>query len=486
MVRVSKQWNASIWTAAIALAAAGCVAVDVGEPSVRSGVKTIVEEDRSPARTQVVAAKVLHQSSFESIRIGLGGDLREEYRRKSHTLATATNEQKRLAFGLFPGAAEEYLLPRGAEKHACYRPNYPAAFAAGVLPAGLFVALGTVHSLLFELPFGSFDCWKKEQREGFSHLGIAGFHKYTAVIPHAPERGPDRDEPSVFKVRENVPASGPYSVEFSIPGLVYSAKADIGSGAASVSFPLPRVREDYEVEARVTFSRLPGRTPSDAATRLLLAETEGKSHRFTLFLHPPPKPPLPKPPVPSSGQPTSPPPRPQATSQSASSAAKAFEIAEITPFPDGRYEVRVRILDRQKTLTVGWDVVADVKRLVHDTYLSGHPAVREHTVRETVRWATEEEGHVLVYTAWAFSVQPVLDSWRYSSDSRRGSIALRIVSGMGADEAKRWARENISAIVADKNVLLRAGGTPPPGAIYRSLDEEFSDGLLTIEFEAIE
>ena len=53
-------------------------------------------------------------------------------------------------------------------------------------------------------------------------------------------------------------------------------------------------------------------------------------------------------------------------------------------------------------------------------------------------------------------------------------------------KVKAWARENIAAVVTDKNVLLTAGERPPEGATFRSLDENFSDGILTVEFEAVQ
>ena len=89
--------------------------------------------------------------------------------------------------------------------------------------------------------------------------------------------------------------------------------------------------------------------------------------------------------------------------------------------------------------------------------------------------------------SWVFSVQPVkTDGWRYDAESRSGWVKLRIEDGISADEAKRWARDNISPIVADKNVLVGAGTPPPPGATYRSLGETFENGLLTVEFQAVQ
>ncbi|MBP5787839.1 MAG: hypothetical protein J6Y19_08505 [Kiritimatiellae bacterium] len=476
------------WLAGGLLTAAGwgCVAVNVGQPVSKFETKRFEEEAETPTRTRVLAVRPVHGATWKSIRVGLGGDLRDEYRRSSYTVSTGHLEQKRLAFGLFPGAAEEYALPRGAEKHTCYKPDYPSAFILGALPAGLFVGLGTVHSLLLELPFGSYDCWQKKQTEGFSHLGLAGFHKYTAIIPRPPERSPDREEPSNFKDRKGVPAVGPYEVSFRIDGLGYSGRKTVKAGEDGVSFDLPTVGRDYEGEALVAFRRVPGVAPLDQTSSLMLSDSQDKVFRFTLFLHPPPKPP-PKPETkPSSPPPVTrpvpspPPPRPAPRVQA------LYEIAGIEPLPDGQYSIRIRVKDRQKTFSIGWQVEEDVKALIRQDYLGRHPRVAEAHVREIVQWNMARDGDILVLTAWAFSVQPVTDGWSYDAESHRGFVRLRISEGMSAAEAKQWAHDNIEAIIEDKNIVVVAGIRPPPGAKYRSLDEEFRNGVLTVEFVAEE
>ena len=78
--------------------------------------------------------------------------------------------------------------------------------------------------------------------------------------------------------------------------------------------------------------------------------------------------------------------------------------------------------------------------------------------------------------------QPTEDEWSYDADTRRGTVSLKVSEGMTPEEAKQWAREHIEAIVQEKNVALDAGG----GAVYRCLDEHLQDGVLTVEFEAVE
>ena len=83
-------------------------------------------------------------------------------------------------------------------------------------------------------------------------------------------------------------------------------------------------------------------------------------------------------------------------------------------------------------------------------------------------------------------VRPLTLSWNYDSDTRMGKVILKIPTSMSPTDAKRWARENIAAIVSDKNVAIDVGQAPPTGATFRSLSESFENGVLTIEFAKIE
>lgn len=49
-----------------------------------------------------------------------------------------------------------------------------------------------------------------------------------------------------------------------------------------------------------------------------------------------------------------------------------------------------------------------------------------------------------------------------------------------------YPREHIQAIVREKNVATEAGKAPPEGAMCRSLGESLEEGVLTVEFEAVE
>ena len=163
-----------------------------------------------------------------------------------------------------------------------------------------------------------------------------------------------------------------------------------------------------------------------------------------------------------------------------------YRIVGIDPKEGGRYAVRVEILDQEQTFGVLNKVKPDVQRLIREDFKSKNPGVALQYVRDYLDYRTEDDGRILVYTGWAFSVRPVEDGWQYDHESRRGWVRLRIGGGMPAEEAKRWARENIAAIVSEKNVALESGKAPPSGATFRSLGESFEGGVLTVEFEAAE
>ena len=111
------------------------------------------------------------------------------------------------------------------------------------------------------------------------------------------------------------------------------------------------------------------------------------------------------------------------------------------------------------------------------------PVAEDLTVSLTV---PENDGEYLTFTGWVFSVRPAEDGWYYDAASRTGWIRLRVTGGIPASEAEAWAHENIAEIVKYKNAVLEPGKAPPPGAAFRSLGEKFEDGILTIEFEAVQ
>lgn len=476
----------SLFAAAARVAAAllllcGCRAVDVGAPVVERQTRTIHNTACSPSRSEVTAVKMTHApAGAQAVSVGLVADVREEYERTSHEQTTTITKQRRLSFGFFPAAAEQYCAPVGADPPACFPRGYPAAFAVG-LP---FVPLGTLHALLLEGPFGSYDCTKSKNLNAYAHVGLLGIHKYTVSVREGPVDGPFRAEPPHVRTRTAVAVPGPFEIEFSIPDLGHRP-APVRSGRdGTVVFSLPAVTRDRTVRAFVSFR--PVQSPAAASepwVGLALGKAAAESHSFdvTLRAPPPPKPP-PAPtviriPVSVSAPASTPAPTPP---------QRPYKVTGIQPGDGGFYTVCVEILDTTRTFDIRRLVEAEVRDLVRQDFLSRHPGESPQTIRENLRFVTENAGRTLMCEGRAFSARPVEDGWHYDPESRRGWVRLRITGGMPAAEAKSWARDNISAIVAEKNVALEVGKAPPPGATYRSRQERFEDGLLTVEFEALQ
>lgn len=529
----------------------GCIAVNVGKPTVHTHIDTHFETASVPSATHVETARAILRQDGTRVVVGIEADARDEFARTRWEETTTVRVQKRLAFGLFPGASETYLMPKGALDSAVFLSNGPrtggpqpcwlyqppnifenyvcAQLVLGIGTCGLGQAAGTVHSLLAE-PFAGWSCghgytdkaafvprkhyrnsdtlysdpsgspklrallqFSEEERTRMgvktsfdaspgtfasvlAHFGLAGFHKYLAVFVEPPKAGA-RSGGGVETNRRQMEVKGPWEAELSIPALHHTQRARAERGAKSVEFRLPSAERTCLAEAVVSFRPgWSGEGVSDT-TREALDQLDGKMFRFDVTLQP--------------GQPRSPQPTPPAHSASVPPPAKEkvdglYEVRGIRRSPTGQYEVRVSIADRSKTFDIGWAIEGEVRQKIREDFANRHPGTGIQYVREIVEWETEEEGTVLVYRGWAFSARPVADGWRYDDESRRGRVRLRISEGMPAEEAKRWARENIAAIVGDKNAVLKAGMAPPEGALYRSLGETLENGVLTVEFEAVE
>ncbi len=525
---------------ALALSGIGCVAVNIGQPETFTHTQTVLETDAVPSSHEVSAAWGRAAQTGGRVEVSMGAELQEGYARTRYEETVVVRRQKRLAVGLFPGAAERFLMPEGAldsgmafgrgshngapGQYALYTQEEPYLMehALGVVMLGIPYVAGTVNSLLFQ-PFAGWSCKhdyldkeclkpKGTSRYGVvhldnsespairglnrfpagdrkkigvttcfdgpagtggglmavcTHLGMVGCHKYLAVFVEPARRGPGQ----IAKVKvqsSKTDVEGPYTAELSIPALGWSRAVRVEKGATRAEFELPAAERRCVAEAVVRFRGDALDAVSDV-TRRALEKVAGQEYRFDVTLQ--------------GG----------ATAAAAAVPAAApragggaYEVVGITPSENGQYEVRVRIADKSKTFDIGWAVEPDVKRMIREDFANRHPGTGIQYVREMVEWETEEDGAILVYRGWAFSARPVSDGWTYDTGSRRGTVRLRISEGMPPDEAKRWARENIEAIVKEKNVALEAGTEPPSGAMYRSLGESLEDGVLTVEFEAVE
>lgn len=550
----------------------GCVAMNVGRPEVFTHTDEILETSEQPVRTGVDGVQVRLEQRGDRASVRLVADLRDEFRKTRRTETAVVKKQKRLAVGLFPGAAENFLMPDGAlvsgvlmstagstasnpVPHVLYDGPDLMTGGGAYVGAGVFSVVcvpltvitwpfGTLQNLLFE-PFASWECkhdfldtanmktglynegtgryidvsrspklqqlmkFPEAERKrmgirtcfdldgaryhsiidimtgNLGHFGIVGIHKYLAVFIDPPARGEPEDAGTEVRTRQSE-VQGPYVVEMAIPATGYRHAVRVGAGGTGAVFALPHAARDGVATARVAIRRDAADGAVSVETAEALAKTLGKIYSFDVELKaaapsssPGAREVAPPPPSPSRETPA-----PTMTVEPAAGPARSmYEIVGIRRNAEGRYEVRVKVADRARTFDIGTALEPDVKKMIREDYANRHPGTGIQYVREIVEWETEEEGRVLVYRGWAFSFHPV--KWSYDPATRRGQVRLRISAGMSAEETKRWARENISAIVADKNVAVGAGEAPPPGAVYLSLGEALENGVLTVEFEAV-
>lgn len=515
---------------AIALLCSGCVAFNVGKPKEFTHVEKHVDIASAPSSADVVSAEAHLRTQGGEAIVSLAADVKEEFGKSAWEESVTVRQRKRLAVGLFPGAAEFMFMPKGALRPAIM-PNmvsgsqgdprrnagsYVCLHLAFACSFGL-IHLGTTFYSLIVAPSDDWRCGhdfidpdavRRVTRDGrvcydasqsqklrslqkfnaternqigvstclyqtdrgssafLSHLGLVGIHKYLAVFVEDPKTSPS--VPDGFETRRRTAfATGPYIAELSIPVLGYNERKHVSDRETQASFTLPALERDSTVEAVVSFHNddSAGERDPGGITEQAVRKADGRQWRFDILL---------------KGTDVVPDAPPQ-------SGILPYHIVGIRRNDEGRYEIRVEIRDQSKTFSINHLVRPDVQRMIRDDFMERNPSVSQQDVRYRINYETDKGGKTLIYTGWAFSVRPVEDGWRYDPATRRGWIRLRIVGDLSREEAMRWARENISAIIGDKNVVLVAGKTPPPGATYRCLDGNVSDdGVLKVDFEAVQ
>lgn len=524
---------------ATALLGSGCVAFNVGKPETFTHEEIVVEMASSPVRSEVFSINAQLQKQGAEAIVGLGSDIQEEFEKMEYSEIATIRKQKRLAIGLFPGAAEDFLMPDGAlavtGAELCANPAGSGEpvyyddpqdnrFIKEQVGGTLLVVpavIGTIYSLLCA-PFDDWTCsfhsyfdpqfvtkykvkpWFSaydtsgspklkvlrkcplQMRHGVKscyecttygwggfHHGFVGSHKYLAIFVDGPTVGPLTVIGTETKRRKAF-APGPFIAEFSIPALNHNDWKRVSAWDTQAAFTLPTVERDCTVEAVVSFredNSVNGRNASDL-TKQALAKAAGRQWRFDVALKGTDRA--------DSGGHQKPDPVPQPT------PTKDFEVVTIKPLGEGQYLVRVEVKDKSKTFSILHLIKPEVYRLVHEDFRSKNPVEPAQFVRESMRYETEEDGRILSFTGWVFSVRPIDEGWHYNDESRTGWVRLRIMGGIPAVEAERWAHENIGEIVKYKNVVLEEGRAPPPGAKFRSLSEHCENGVLTVEFEALQ
>ena len=120
-------------------------------------------------------------------------------------------------------------------------------------------------------------------------------------------------------------------------------------------------------------------------------------------------------------------------------------------------------------------------------FLQKNPDVDPGSVRATTSdFETRNGGRTLVCTVSAFTTQPTCLKHSYDALTRLGTYSARIHASGDRNAAYDFCVREIGKFVSGENVVLEVGKEPPPGAKFRLGNLDFHDGVLTIEYEAIE
>ena len=518
------RWWAMGVAAVLALAAGGgCVAIPIGEPETFTkefpGVIHDVGTPRVSSRTPRERIQGRDAAGRRIVWIGLEGEIVSEQEREQCWQSIAIVKQRRLAFGLVPGRAEkvwdgDFAPDEGADLSSTVSSDSVMGFMLG-----FYVTIP--WKLLVEPFYGDWECahhgWKPsaggqsamnhfsrqelcsmglEPSEandflaGFSHACLIGFHrhcKYTVQGPVMLEKRTPAPPTTLRSIRK---VQGPYRVALELPDCGFVRTLDVPRGESGVDFDLGGVHSVADTShAIIRFLPPAGgaeesRHPDD---RALLSLAQGRV--FDALIQ-----------VKSAERHESPPSSPPGGGQTVveyhhyhetkvvetrKPLESPWEIETVEPFRDGRAEYLVTIRDAsKKAFDVEREVKPEIERLLREAFLAERPGLDASVARAFA--LPEFKGRTILFKGVAFSMQPVSDGWRYDSDTQRGMVRLWVSEWMTPEEAKRWARENIEAIVKEKNVALEAGEAPPEGAVYRSLGESLENGVLTVEFEAVE
>ena len=425
--------------------------------------------------------------------------MREEY----ETFSVDT--RKRIAFGFFPSFAEDFYRPDRS-----IRPEMADSSAAEVVFGWPFA---TLYSLL-AAPFAddyahSCHAWEDESAyngyvallDGLSqsertrlgmpprvhqetllhdpaHLSVLGFFKYTTYVVHppSPSRSEVRDEETPFEVE----AHGPYEVELSIPELGYRMRNEVVAGDVRTEFPVPDLATSRNVSASIRFLDPAGTFGPFAGDSVSKDQKElfalAKGRIFSVRIS-----------IPSS---------------SAFIRSESTLVVEVAGRPKARpvpFRLMSKGLDAQKrtvykvkiedssksAFEIDRIVRPDIVEDLRETFQTEHPDVPPVCIHAWANYSIQEG--LLVYTGSAFSIRPVgVDGYSYDANTRKGRIRIRLGEGADPVAARGWARDCISRIVHDKNVSIEVDSAIPENASFKTLDEQVSEGFLTIDFEALD
>lgn len=320
----------------------------------------------------------------------------------------------------------------------------------------------------------------------FSHLSLFGFHKYCTYVVKGPESLSRSVPVAPVSERRKRSVLGPYRVSLELPECGFSRTLDVPKGESAVDFDLGWLEtSDGRAEGTVAF--LPPeegleavRNPDDrallaAASRRpfpvqVQVRTQGRA-RHAAAAAPGDQPPQIIREIHHYHETT--------VVQDRAVEEAPWELETVESYRDGRAEYRVTIRDAsKKAFEVEREVRPEIERLLREAYLAASPGMDPDRVRAFV--LPEFHDRSIRFKGMAFSVQPEDGGWRYDPDTRRGTVRLRVSEGMGPEEAKTWARDNIAAIVKE------SGKQPEDAVVFRSLGESLEGGVLEVEFEVVE
>ena len=395
-----------------------------------------------------------------SVSIGLTADITTEQPQVQRFKVVSVEKKKRLAIGLFPESAQLVLNPKGAltpvnicrydgnhlqvykyqgnGKYGTKGSNHPGngAIFGGHVVNGMTLGLVSTPISLFAEIFGPYESDRhflgsSLQDSSVSWSGISNTYaskdidllckfpmsereKIGAWTYHEDDTHPHntfwrafqfqwfgvykycnyfvKDEGVTSRTEAASPrittrkgdVAGPYSVTLSLPSLGYFRTLTVPDGGSSVAFPLADFANGQETaEGTVRFAA--SGTASDAKTGEFLALLEGLDFPVIIKL---PRPRLGAIPAPAGGNTVA-----QPVSSQPTTASKGYRVAGVERGANGEMVVRIAVEDASRTFEIDKVVQPEVRRLFRE---QADPA--DASRRETVRWTTENDGNVLVYT----------------------------------------------------------------------------------------
>lgn len=514
---------------------AGCMAVPVGRPEAFRHEWEEVETGTQPERARMERARVVLRQHGERAVVSIDAELAEDFAKKHRVRHVTVIKRRRLAFGLFPAAAELVWMPKRAlqstmgvfRAHYTMGPPYCGYYVdanpgikeyvhdqlIGAVGLGLLHTLGTLDAFLLE-PFRPWrgnehdcydaECWCRRVEKDGRWVADASESPRIRALAKLPEdmrraigastcfdvRSTGVDHPwkdlalagfhkylEVYVDVEEAPAEV-FGAETRMRTVAVEGPCEIELSIPGVGFSERRVMERWKTEAVFELPAAAHEMSIEARVSVREAPGAGRGRtsertREAVRL--------------LMGQAS----RFDVNLRAGAGEAgtregETFEIEGIRATREGRYEVRVRVADASRRETVAAAVAPEVRRRIREDYAERHPEARVGEVRDWVSWTADAgDPEVLVFEGWAFSARILSEGWRYDAATRRGEVRVLVVDGVPTERAAEWARENIAAIVADKGIAQEAGKKPAASAEFRCLGERFEDGILAISFEEV-